>query len=38
MPKQVVAIGSGFPIGMGGAMCACGAVSDGISMIGYFFW
>ena len=37
MPEQVIAIGSGFPVGMGGAMCACGAVSGGIIMIGYFF-
>ena len=37
MPEQAIAIGSGFPVGMGGAMCVCGAVSGGVVMIGYFF-
>jgi len=37
MPEQAIAMGSGFPIGFGRAMCACGAVSGGAVVIGYFF-
>ena len=37
MPEQAIAMGSGFPIGMGGAMCVCGAVSGGAVVLGYFF-
>jgi C_GCAxxG_C_C family probable redox protein len=37
MPEQAVAMGSGFPVGIGGSMCACGAVSGGIIALGYFF-
>jgi len=37
MPEQAIAMGSGFPVGIGGAMCVCGAVSGGIIAIGYFF-
>ena len=37
MPEQAIAMGSGFPIGFGGAMCACGALSGGAVVIGYFF-
>ena len=37
MPEQAVAMGSGFPVGVGGAMCVCGALSGGVMMLGYFF-
>ena len=37
MPEQAIAMGSGFPIGIGGSMCVCGAVSGGVIMLGYFF-
>ena len=37
MPEEAIAMGSGFPVGFGGAMCACGAVSGGTVVIGYFF-
>ena len=37
MPEQAIAMGSGFPIGIGGAMCNCGAVSGGVVLLGYFF-
>ena len=36
MPKQMIAVGSGFPIGMN-TLCACGAVTGGIIVLGYFF-
>jgi len=37
MPIEVIAMASGFPVGVGGAKCICGAVSGGIVCIGYFF-
>jgi len=37
MPEQAIAMGSGFPVGIGGAMCVCGAISGGVAMLGYFF-
>jgi len=37
MPEQAIAMGSGFPVGVGGAMCICGAVSGGVIALGYFF-
>jgi len=37
MPEQAIAMGSGFPVGVGGAKCMCGAVSGGVMMLGYFF-
>jgi len=37
MPEQAIAMGSGFPVGIGGAMCICGAVSGGVIVLGYFF-
>ncbi|MCL2141176.1 MAG: C-GCAxxG-C-C family protein [Dehalococcoidia bacterium] len=37
MPEQAIAMGSGFPVGMGGSMCTCGAVVGGIIALGYFF-
>jgi C_GCAxxG_C_C family probable redox protein len=37
MPEQTIAMGSGFPVGVGGSMCICGAVSGGVITLGYFF-
>ena len=37
MPEEAIAMGSGFPVGMGGSMCACGALTGGIIALGYFF-
>ncbi|MBS4535241.1 C-GCAxxG-C-C family protein [Clostridium sp. D2Q-14] len=37
MPKEMVAMASGFPVGIGKSKCVCGAVSGGVMMLGYFF-
>ncbi len=37
MPKEIISMGSGFPIGIGGSMCLCGAVSGGLMILGLFF-
>jgi len=37
MPLEAVAMASGFPIGVGGAQCICGAIPAGVLCIGYFF-
>jgi len=37
MPVQAVAMASGFPLGIGGAGCLCGALSGGVLALGYFF-
>ena len=37
MPEQAIAMGSGFPVGIGGALCTCGAVAGGVITLGYFF-
>jgi C_GCAxxG_C_C family probable redox protein len=37
IPVEAVAMASGFPIGIGGVKCVCGALSGGILCIGYFF-
>ncbi len=37
VPDDVIAMASGFPIGMGGSGCACGAVAGGIMALGLFF-
>lgn len=34
---DIVAMASGFPVGMGGSGCTCGAVVGGIMAIGLFF-
>lgn len=34
---DVIAAASGFPVGMGGAGCTCGAVTGGIMALGLFF-
>jgi len=36
-PDQVIRMASGFPIGIGGAGCACGAVTGGVMAIGMVF-
>lgn len=37
LPDEVIAMASGFPVGMGGAGCTCGAVVGGIMALGMFF-
>lgn len=37
MPDEMVAMASGFPVGIGKSKCVCGAVSGGVMCIGYFF-
>jgi C_GCAxxG_C_C family probable redox protein len=37
MPERTIAMGSGFPVGMGGSGCSCGAVAGGVIVLGYFF-
>jgi C_GCAxxG_C_C family probable redox protein len=37
VPDSVVAMASGFPIGIGVAGCTCGAVNGGIMALGLFF-
>lgn len=34
---DIIAMASGFPVGMGGSGCTCGAVAGGIMAIGLFF-
>ncbi len=34
---EVVAMASGFPVGMGGAGCTCGAVAGGVMALGLIF-
>lgn len=36
-PDSIISLASGFPVGMGGAGCTCGAVAGGIMAIGMFF-
>lgn len=35
--SDIVKLASGFPVGIGGAMCTCGAVNGGVIAIGMFF-
>lgn len=35
--RETVAMSSGFPVGIGGAGCTCGAIAGGIMAIGYVF-
>ena len=37
VPHHIIAMASGFPVGIGGAECTCGAISGGVMAIGYFF-
>ena len=34
---EIISAASGFPIGMGGSGCTCGAVAGGVMAIGLFF-
>ncbi|MCC5911927.1 MAG: C-GCAxxG-C-C family protein [Clostridiaceae bacterium] len=36
MPEQIIAMASGFPVGIGKSKCVCGAVSGGVMSLGYF--
>lgn len=37
VPDTAIAMASGFPVGMGGAGCTCGAVSGGVMALGMVF-
>ena len=37
MPEEMIAMASGFPVGIGKSKCVCGAVSGGVMALGYFF-
>jgi len=37
MPEEVIAMASGFPVGMGRAGCTCGAIVGGIMALGMVF-
>lgn len=37
MPEALIAVASGFPVGIGKSKCVCGAVSGGVMAISYFF-
>lgn len=37
MPDDAIAMSSGFPWGLGGGGCICGALAGGTMCIGYFF-
>lgn len=37
LPDEVIAMASGFPVGIGGAGCTCGAISGGVMALGMFF-
>lgn len=36
-PESVIRVASGFPIGIGGAGCSCGAVTGGVMALGMVF-
>ncbi|OWZ83550.1 C-GCAxxG-C-C family (seleno)protein [Natranaerobius trueperi] len=36
MPDEMIAMASGFPVGIGRSKCVCGAISGGVMSIGYF--
>lgn len=37
LPDDVIAMSSGFPWGLGGGGCICGALAGGTMCLGYFF-
>ncbi len=37
VPEEVIAMASGFPVGIGRSKCLCGAVSGGVMALGLFF-
>ena len=36
-PEEIIRLASGFPVGMGGAGCSCGAVTGGVMALGMVF-
>ena len=36
-PEEIIRLASGFPLGIGGAGCSCGAVTGGVMAIGMVF-
>lgn len=36
-PERAVAMASGFPVGIGGAECLCGALAGGVMSLGYIY-
>lgn len=36
IPEEVIAMASGFPVGIGRSKCLCGAVSGGVMALGLF--
>lgn len=37
MPKEMIAMASGFPVGIGRTKCSCGALTGAVLSMGYFF-
>jgi len=37
MPDEMIAMASGFPVGIGKSKCTCGAVTGAVLCLGYFF-
>lgn len=37
VPEEIIAMASGFPVGIGRSKCLCGAVSGGVMAIGLLF-
>ncbi len=37
LPEEIIAMASGFPVGIGKSKCVCGAVSGGVMALGLFF-
>lgn len=37
VPEEIVAMASGFPVGIGRSKCVCGALSGGVMALGMFF-
>ncbi|MGX8795840.1 C-GCAxxG-C-C family protein [Fusibacter sp. JL298sf-3] len=37
MPEEMIAMASGFPVGIGRSKCTCGAVTGSVLTLGYFF-
>jgi len=36
IPLEAITMASGFPVGIGGSKCLCGAVAGGMMCLGYF--
>lgn len=37
VPDEVISMASGFPVGIGGSGCTCGAIAGGVMSLGLFF-